>query len=182
MKWILSIILFYSPVAFSQYYPRGTTMNNNYWPNIEEPIMWFIALDGMYDFQNEKRSGSDVSTQTTHANFNLFYGGRNFRAGANVIHDFNLVTKDLSMGLGMAFGRPLFFEFGVGYLSRVRDSTSTEGWSYHGKIGYNFPWLTDVKYRTRFRIALVYNQKTLNDNGDPRVTHFYPIIGIEFET
>ncbi len=175
-------LLFFSSVANGQYYPRGTTLNNNYWPNVDEPIRWFITLDGMYDFQNEKQSGSDVSSQSTHANFNLFYGGRNFRAGANVIHDFNLVTKDLSMGFAMAFSRPLFFELGAGYLNRSSGPASTEGWSYHAKVGYYFRWITEVKYRTRFRIALVYNYKTLNDTGDPKVTNFYPIIGFEFET
>jgi hypothetical protein len=144
--------------------------------------MWFINLDGMYDFQNQRSPGVDATSQITHLNFNLFYGGENFRAGANVIHDFNLVTKDLAVGLGMAFGRPLFFELGLGYLSRVQGAVSAEGWSYHGKVGYNFRWITHVKYRTRFRVALVYNQKTLNDTGDPIVTHFYPLIGFEFET
>ncbi len=157
-------------------------MNNNYWPNVEEPIMWFINLDGMFDYQNERQASADLTGQVTHFNFNLLYGGQNFRAGANVIHDFNLVTKDLSVGFVMAFGRPFFFELGAGYLNRSQSTTSTEGWSYHGKLGYYFPWITEVKFRTRFRIALVYNQKTLNDNGDPRVTHFYPIIGFEFET
>ena len=82
----------------------------------------------------------------------------------------------------MAFNRPLFFEFGVGYLNRVISNASTEGWSYHAKVGYYFRWNMQVRYRTRFRIALVYNHKIINDFGDPKVTNFYPMIGFEFET
>ena len=182
MKSLFLFILLFSIPSFGQYYPRGTTLNNNYWPNVDEPVRWMINLDGMFDFQNEKIGDTTTTVQTTHGNFNLFYGGKNFRAGANVVYDFNLINKDLAIGAGMAFGRPLFFEVAAGYLSRTRESSSTEGWSFHGKIGYNFRWITEVKYRTRFRIAMVYNWKTINDVGTPNIIHFYPLIGIEFET
>ena len=182
MRILFLLVFLLSRPAFGQYYPRGTTLNNNYWPNVDEPIRWMINLDGMFDFQNEKIGNATTTVQTTHANFNLFYGGKNFRGGANVVHDYNLVTKDLTVGFGVAFGRPLFIELAAGYLSRTRDTTSTEGWSYHAKLGYNFRWITEVRYRTRFRIALVYNYKTVNDIGDPKTSNFYPIIGFEFET
>ena len=183
MKYILvvfTILLSFNLQA--QYYPRGTSFNDGYLPNLDQPDKWIVALDGSFDWQKERTETAQVSYQTTHANFNLFYGGQNFRGGVQVIHDFNRDVKDLSLGLGFAFNRPLFFEFGAGYLSRVTDTRSTEGWSFNGKFGYYYDWIMYVKYRVRIRLSLMYNHKTINEVGNPVVTNFYPFIGFEFET
>jgi len=183
MKFLFLFVFLFSFSALGQYFPRGININDGYLPNLDEPDKWMISLDGMFDWQKEDQTGAQqVSYQTTHANFNAFYGGQNFRGGAQVIHDFNRQVKDLSIGFGLAFNRPLFVELGAGYLSRVRDNSSTEGWSYSVKVGYYFNWVMDIKYRIRMRISMMYNHKHVNDTGDPKVTNFYPFIGFEFET
>ena len=158
------------------------SINDGYLPNLDEPDKWFVNLDGTFDWQKEKTNTGEVSLQTTRANFNLFYGGQNLRGGAMVIHDFNRDVKDLSIGAGLAFNRPLFLELGVGYLSRVSDTQSSEGWSYSAKVGYYYRWITHVKYRIRVRLSLMYHHKKINDVGDPGVTTFHPYLGFEFET
>lgn len=182
MKAFLILFFLISSPCFGQYYPSGVSLNDGYLPNLDEPNKWIVSLDGMFDWQRESGATSETSFQTTHANFNLFYGGQNFRGGAQVVHDFNRSVKDLSIGFGFAFNRPLFLELGAGYLNRVASNTSTEGWAYNAKVGYYYNWIMHVKYRVRVRLSVVYSEKTTNDNGDPRVTNFYPFIGFEFET
>lgn len=182
MKIFFLLTLFLSLPVYGQYYPRGTSLNDNYLPNLDQPDKWIVDVDGMFDFQKEKLSNSEQSYQTTRSNFNLFYGGQNFRGGVQVLHDFSRDVKDLSLGLGMTFNRPLFFEAGIGYLSRIRNSTSTEGWSYNIKVGYYYSWIMRLQFRVRVRLSLVFDQKILHDNNNPSVTNFYPLIGFEFET
>ena len=182
MKIIFLIFFLFSGAAWGQYYPRGTSFNNGYLPNLDEPDKWIVTLDGMFEWQREKNNNGQTSYQSTHANFNVFYGGKNFRGGAQVIHDFSFDVKDLSLGAGFALGRPLFLELGAGYLNRVGRTSSSEGWSYSAKVGYYYRWITHVSYRVRVRLSLMYNYKRLNDVADPRVSNFYPFLGFEFET
>lgn len=182
MKYLFLLFFLFSFNSWGQYYPRGTSINDGYLPNLEEPDKWFINFDGMFDWQKQKDNNRQSSFQSTHANFNLFHGGQNFRGGIQVIHDFSFDIKDLSVGAGFAFGRPLFVEVGVGYLSRLARNQSSEGWSYNVKVGYYYRWIAHVSYRVRVRLSLMYNYKRINDVADPRVSDFYPFLGFEFET
>ena len=183
----ISIFLFFFLFVFcgssySQYYPSGVSMNDGYLPNLNEPDKWIISLDGMFEWDREDTQTTQTSFQTSHANFNLFYGGQKLRGGVQVVHDLSRDIKDLSVGVGLAYNRPLFIEVGAGFLNRVLSSSSTDGWSYNVKVGYYYNWIMHVKYRVRVRLSLMYNYKKLNDVGDPTVTNFYPFIGFEFET
>ena len=180
--YVFFFLILFSSASFAQYYPRGTSMNNGYYPNLDVPDKWIFAVDGMFDWQKESTAATQTSFQTSHANLNAFYGGQNFRGGLQVIHDQNRAVKDLSVGFGLGFNRPLFFEIGAGYLNRNLNGASTEGWSYSAKLGYYYNWIMYVKYRVRVRISLMYNYKKVNSIGDPTVTNFYPLIGFEFET
>ncbi len=182
MLRVFLFLLFFSSQALGQYFPRGMSYNDNYLPNLDEPDKWMISVDGIYDWQKEKNDTSQTSYQTTRAGFNLFYGGKNFRGGAQVLHDFNRDVKDLSIGMAMAFNRPLFVEGGLGYLTRSTDFTSSEGWSFNIKVGYYWNWIMQINYRVRVRVSLMYNYKKINEVGDPAVTTFHPFIGFEFET
>ncbi len=182
MKLLLILIFFFTPVLEAQYFPRGTNINDGYLPNLDQPDKWIISLDGMFDWQRERVQGTETTDQTTHGHFNLFYGGQNFRGGLQVIHDFNRQVKDLSLGVGFAFNRPLFVEVGAGYLNRVAGTRSSEGWSYNAQVGYYYNWIMYVKYRVRIRLSILYNYKKINEVGDPDVSHLYPMIGFEFET
>ncbi len=182
MKSVFLFFFLFTSSTFAQYYPRGTNLNDGYLPNLDEPDKWIMSVDGMFDWQKEKSDLSEVSYQTTHAHVNVFYGGQNLRGGLQVIHDYNRQVKDLSVGFGLSFNRPLFFEIGAGYLNRVAGQQSSEGWSFSGKVGYYYNWIMYVRYRVRIRLSFVYNHKNINDLGTPSVSHFYPLIGFEFET
>lgn len=157
-------------------------MNDGYLPNLSEPNKWMVSVDGMFDWQKEKLQNSDRSYQLTHSNFNLFFGGQKFRGGVQVVHDFSHDIKDLSVGLGVAFNRPVFLELGAGYLNRVMNTTSFDGWSYNAKVGYSVDWVMQIKYRLRIRMAMMFNYKTINSGYPQGVYNFYPFLGLEFET
>lgn len=182
MRLLFLAFFFVSLPCLGQYFPRGISLNDGYLPNLDEPDKWIIAVDGIYDWQKEKSSTAQSSHPTTRTGFNLFYGGQKFRAGLQVLHDFNQDVKDLSLGFGMAFNRPLFFEVGGGYVTRSADSFSADGFSVNGRLGYYWNWITQVKYRVRLRVSLMYNFKKFNDVGDSSITTFHPFIGLEFET
>ena len=184
MKIILAIaLIFSSSFSFGQYVPRGVSLNDGYLPNLDEPDKWILGIDGIFDWQKEDTTTTSTSYQLTRSNLNLMYGGQSFRGGLQVIHDFSRDVKDLSIGLGFTYNRPFFFEAGAGYLQRLLSQQSFDGWSYNAKVGYYVNWVMHIKYRFRIRMAFAVNYKTINSSaGDLNVLHFYPLLGLEFET
>lgn len=181
-KSLIFVFLFTANLSWAQYYPRGTNLNDGYLPNLDQPDKWMISLDGGFDWQREEIGGQNVNYQVTHTQFNLFYGGQVFRGGVQVIHDLAREVKDLSVGVGFAYSRPLFFELGIGYLNRVLSNQSFDGTAINAKIGYNVEWIMRVNYRVRIRLAFAASRKSINSGGDQNVLHFYPLLGLEFET
>ncbi|MEM7647156.1 MAG: hypothetical protein AAF203_09620 [Pseudomonadota bacterium] len=181
-KYLFLVLFLFSFFSEAQYYPRGINLNDNYLPDLDAPNKWMLSLDGMLDFQKEQLQASDVTYQTTRLGVNIFYGGQVFRGGLQVLQDHNRAVKDLSLGLGIAFNRPLFFELGLGYLNRLAGAQSYDGTSYNFKVGYNVNWVMHIKYRVRIRMALMFNYKTINAGFSQNVLQFHPFLGLEFET
>ena len=182
---LLILLNFMLPAAFAQYSPRGTSLNDGYWPNLDEPNKWVIGAETLFDLQRETDNTTTTSFQLSHGHFNWQYGGQQLRGGLQIIYDDLRVRgmSDLSIGAGLTFNRPLFFELGLGYLTRDVGQQSFDGWSFNAKVGYYFRLLMHVKYRFRFRFSLNANYKTIREgSGNREVLSFYPLLGFEFET
>ena len=182
---ILILLISQSIVSQAQYSPRGTSLNDGYWPNLDEPDKWILGVEALFDMQREKDTTGTTNYQLSHGHFNWQYGGQVIRGGLQVIYDDLRIRgiNDLSVGAAITFRRPLFFEFGAGYLTRNLATQSFDGWSFNVKMGYYFRLLMHVKYRFRFRFSVNANYKTLREGvGNREVLSFYPLLGFEFET
>lgn len=183
MKITISIFLiFFSLHGYSQYFPRGVNINDNYLPNLDEPDKWVLGFDGMFDLQRESSNTGETASPLHRLNFNIFYGGQIFRAGLQVAQEFKQDVKDISLGLGFTYGRPWFLEAGVGYVTRSVATSSFDGTGVQLKLGYYFTWHMHIKYRIRVRLALASSYKQMNSGTGLNVLSVYPLFGFEFET
>lgn len=184
--FILGCVFTVSPSAYGQYWPRGTSYNDHFYPNIDEPDKFLLTVDTMVDLQREyDESGARrLILEDYHFQGRFYFGGRKFRGGVLIAHDLDSRdVKDLSLGLGAGFSRPFFFDIGAAYLMRNDPLEDQEGLTVNGQFGYEIRMVYQVKYRVRFRVLGNVMYKRINTTSGPvNSVEFFPMVGIDFET
>gem|GEM_PF-4720264 len=184
MFFIITILQVTPEPCQAQYYPRGVRFNDNFLPNLTEPDKFFLLIDGMVDFQKEKQDSGTTVFENTHFQGQMLYGGQQLRGGLLIMQDNSQRNvKDLTVGLSLSIRRPVFFELGVGLLTRSLASETSDGFAATARIGYGIRILHQINYRIRLRITGNFIYKSINTGtGTITGTQFYPLIGLEFET